>query len=283
VVRTSTKVFPDGSILELVRIPGGELNFLIWNGKSAKTAGQFVWQGETFAPLRIDPTILHLLQLPSNTANYGSTRKLFTEISDLISRAGVDDCVVKVMSFCAFATWMADYLPVAPFLWIVAPPMTAVEPLLQVVHQLFRRSLVVSDISAARFRVLPADLWPTLIMEVCHQSGQVLSLLRASKWHRALIAADGKAVDAFGARIVFAREPLRDPANAGFPLEVVLPPTRQYVPLMSSSESERIAAEYQAKLLHYRILNSAKVRTPAFDLNQFTIPMQETAHGGARS
>ena len=233
VVRTSAKVFPDGSILELVRIPGGELNFLIWNGKSAKTAGKFLRQGETFAPLRIDPTILRLLQLPSNTANYGSTRKLFTEISALISRAQVGDFVAKVMSLCVFATWMADYLPVAPFLWIVAPPMTAVEPLLQVVHQLCRRSLVVSDISAARFRFLPADLRPTLIMEVCHQSRQVLSLLRASKWHRALIAADGKAVDAFGARIVFAREPLRDPANAGFPLELVLPPTRQYVPLMS--------------------------------------------------
>jgi hypothetical protein len=283
VVRTSAKAFPDGSILELVRIPVGELNFLIWNGKSAKTAGQFVRQGETFAPLRIDPTILRWLQLPSGTAEYGSTRKLFTEISGLISRTQVGDGVVKAMSFCVFATWMADYLPVAPFLWIVAPPMTAVEPLLQVVHQLFRRSLVVSDISAARFRFLPADLRPTLLVEGCVQSRQVLNLLRASKRHRALIAADGKAVDAFGARIVFAREPLRDPANAGFPLELVLPPTRQYVPLMSSSEAERIAAEYQAKLLHYRILNWAKVRTPAFDLNQFTIPMQETAHSLAAS
>lgn len=83
-VRTSTKVFPDGSILELVRIPGGELNFLIWNEKSAKTAGQFVRQGETFAPLRIDATILRWLQLPSSTAEYGSTRKLFTEVSGWI-------------------------------------------------------------------------------------------------------------------------------------------------------------------------------------------------------
>jgi len=283
VVRTSDKVFPDGWLLELIRNPDGELNFLIWNGKSAKTAGQFVRQGETFAPLRVDPTILRWLQLPSNTAEYGSTRKLFTEISDLISRTQVGDGVVKAVSFSVFATWLADYLPVAPFLWIVVPPTTAVGPLLQVIHLLCRRSLVVSDISAARFRFLPVDLRPTLLVEVCVQSRQLLNLLRASKRHRALIAADGKAVDAFGARIVFAREPLRDPANAGFPLELVLPPTRQYIPPMSSSEAERIAAEFQAKLLHYRILNWAKVRTPAFDLNQFTIPMQETAHSLAAS
>ena len=283
VVRTSDKVFPDGSLLELIRIPGGELNLLFWDGKSAKTVGQFVRQGETFAPLRIDPTILRWLQLPSNIREYGSTRKLFTEISALISRTQVDDGLAKALSFCVFATWMSDYLPEAPFLWIVATPMSAVGPLLQVLHLLCRRSLVVSDISAARFRFLPADLRPTLVMEVDVQSRQVLNFLRASKRHRALIAADGKAVDAFGARIVFAREPLRDPAIAGFPLELVLPPTRKYIPLMSSLEAERFAAEFQGKLLRYRLLNWAKVRTPAFDLNQFTVPMQETAHSLAAS
>jgi hypothetical protein len=278
VVPTSSKVFPDGSLLELIRNPGGELNLLFWDGKSAKTAGQFVRQGETFAPLRVDPTILRWLQLPSTTAEYGSTRKLFTEISALISRTQVGDDLVKALSFCVFASWMSDYLPEAPFLWIVAPPMTAVGPLLQIMPLLCCRSFVVSDISAARFRFLPADLRPTLVMEVNVQSRQLLNLLRASKRHRALIAAGGKAVDAFGARVVFAHEPLRDPAIAGFPLELVLPPTFQYIPLMNSSEAERVAAEYQAKLLRYRILNWDKVRTPAFDLNQFTVPMQQTAH-----
>jgi hypothetical protein len=283
VVHTGGKVFPDGSMLELIQTPNGELSFLSWNGKSTKTAGKFVREGETFAPLRVDPTILHWLQLPSNTAEYGSTRKLFTEISDLISRTQLDDGVVKVASFSVFATWMAEFLPVAPYLWIVAPPTSAVGPLLQVLHLLCRRSIVVSEISAGQFRFLPVDLRPTLLIEVSQQSRQVLKLLRASKRHRALIAADGKAVDAFGARIVFAPEPLRDPESAGFPLELVLPPTRQYVPPISSSEAERIAAEYQAKLLHYRIANGAKVRTPAFDLDQFTVPMQEIAQSLAAS
>ena len=127
------------------------------------------------------------------------------------------------------------------------------------------------------------DLRPTLILEVDQQTRQVLNFLRISKRHRALIAADGKAADAFGARIVFAREPLRDPASAGFPLELVLPPTRQYIPPMSESEAGSIGTEYQAKLLRYRILNWAKVRTPAFDLDQFTVPMREIAHSLAAS
>jgi len=282
-VRTSSRVFSDGSILELIRIPNGELNFLIWDEKSANTAGQFVWRGETFVPPRLDPTILPWLHLPSKTKEFGSTRKLFTEIYDLISRTQVDDGVAKALSFFVFATWLDDYLPAAPFLWIVAQPTAATRPLLQVLHLLCRRSLVLSDISTAGFRFLPADLRPTLILEVDQQSRQLLNFLRASKRHGALIAANGKAVDGFGSKIVFARAPLRDPASAGFPLELVLPPTRQYIPLMSSSEAERIAAEYQAKLLRYRILSWSKVRTPAFDLNQFTVPVRETAHSLAGS
>ena len=32
VVRTPGEVFSDGSMLELVRIPGGDVQFLIWDG-----------------------------------------------------------------------------------------------------------------------------------------------------------------------------------------------------------------------------------------------------------
>jgi hypothetical protein len=283
VVHTGGKVFPDGSILEMIRIPNGEMRLLTWNGKSAKTAAQFVRHGETFAPLHLDPSISHWLQLPSDTVEYGSTRTLFTEISELISRTEVDDVVVKAASFTVFGTWMVEYLPVAPFLWIVAPPTSAPGPLLQLMQLLCRRSLVVSDISAARFRFLPADLRPTLLLDICQESRQMLNFLRASKRHRALIASGGKAVDAFGARIVFSHEPLRNLASAGFPLEIALPPARQHNPAMSSSEAERVGAEFQAKLLQYRIMNWAKVRTPAFELNQFSIPMQETAHSLAAS
>jgi hypothetical protein len=127
------------------------------------------------------------------------------------------------------------------------------------------------------------DLQPTLLTEVFQPTRRVLNLLRASTRHGAFLAAGGKATDAFCAKAVFAPEPLRDPASAGFPLELVLPPTREYVPPKSASEAEHIATEYQAKLLRYRLLNRAKVRAPAFDMNQFTVPMQELAYSLAAS
>src|ERR1019366_2157909 len=107
--------------------------FLAWDGESAKTVRQFVHHDETFVLLRVGPSILRSLQLPSNAAEYGSTRKLFTEISSLISRViHAGDGVVQPLTFSVFATWMIDCLPIPPYLWIVAPPTTtAAAPLIQ--------------------------------------------------------------------------------------------------------------------------------------------------------
>jgi hypothetical protein len=148
---------------------------------------------------------------------------------------------------------------------------------------LCRRALVVSDLSSVRFQSLPLELEPTLITEIFQPTRRALNLLRASTRHGAFVAAGGKAKDAFCSKIMFAPEPLRDPANAGFPLELVLPPTREYVPPISASEAERIAAEYQAKLLRYRLLNRAKACAPTFDMNQFTVPVQQLAYSLAAS
>jgi hypothetical protein len=283
-VHTGSKVFSDGAVLELIQDPKCDLNLLSWDGKSAKMAGQFVRGDETFVPLRVDPAILRSMRLPSHVAKYGTTRKLFTEISGLIAQATqAGDDVVLPLTFFVFATWLTDILPVAPFLWIVTPPTTTAALLRQLLVLLCRRAIFVSDISSVRFHSLPMDLQPTLLAEVFQPTRRALNLLRTSTRHGVFVAAGGKATDAFCAKTVFAPEPLRDPASVGFPFELVLPPTREYMPPISASEAERIATEYQAKLLRYRLVNRAKVRAPAFDMNQFTVPMQELTYSLAAS
>ena len=278
VVRSGGEVFSDRSILELVRIPTGHLKFLLWDGKSAKTVEQVVRNDDIFVPLRVAPAILRSLRLPSKALEYGSTRKLFTEISNLISRVTQQsDVVVQVLTFVVFATWLTDSLPFAPFVWILTTSTTTAAPIADVLRLLCRRAVTVSDVSAG-LHLLPADLRPTLLTEVFEPTRRVLNLLRASTRRGTLVAVHGKVVDPYCAQIVFAQEPLRDPASAGFPLELALSPTRTYVPPMASSEAEQLAAEYQAKLLQYRLANRAKVGAPAFDLGQFTAPMQKIGY-----
>jgi hypothetical protein len=283
VVHTGGQVFSDGSVLELIQGPNRKLNLLSWDGKSAKTAGQFVRGDESFVPLHVDPAILRSMRLPSKIAKYGSTRNLFTEISGLISRATqAGGGVVLPLTFSVFATWLADSLPVAPFVWIVTPPTTTAAPLGQLLGLLCRRAFVVSDISSARFHLLPMDLQPTLLTEIFQPTRRVLNLLRASTRHGAFVAAGGKAMDAFCAEIVFAPEPLRDPASAGF-RSSSCSLRRYYLSSIRATATEIIATKYQAKLLRYRLLNRVKVTTPTFDMNQFTVPMQELAYSLAAS
>jgi hypothetical protein len=92
---------------------------------------------------------------------------------------------------------------------------------------------------------LAVELQPTLITEVFQPTRGFLNQLRNSIRRGRLTATGGKAVDASCAKVVFAREPLRDAASAGFPLELVQSATPDYMPLMSASKAGQIAAEYQ--------------------------------------
>jgi hypothetical protein len=278
-VRASGKIFSDGSILDLVRGVDGKINFILWDGKSAKTVTQFVRNGERYVPLAIDPTIRRSLQLPSNIAPYDSTRNLFNNISDLISQVTpARKDVVDLLTFFVFGTWLGDSLSSAPFLWIVSPPMTSTGPLEQILTLLCRRALVVSECSLTKFRSLAVDLQPTLITKVFEPTRRHLRLLRTLTKRGALTAVGGKFVEASSAIVVFAPEPLRDQASAGFPLELELFPTADYIPRLSASKAEQISGEYQPQLLHYRLLSLARVNAPAFELSQFTIPMRDVAH-----
>ena len=279
VVLTGSKIFSDGSVLDLVRIPNGEINFVISDGKSAKTVPQFVRNGECHVPLRIDPTILHSMQLPSKTGEYGSTRELFNNISELIAQVTqARKDVTDLLTFFVFGTWVGDSLSSAPFLWIVSPPTTSAGPVEQILTLLCRRALVVGEGSLARFHSLAVDLQPTLVTQVFEPTRQLLNTLRITARRGELTAVGGKFVEASSAIVAFAPEPPRDQARAGFPLELVLFPTPDYIPRLSASKAEQIAAEYQPQLLHYRLLNVAKVQAPAFKLSEFTVPMQEVAY-----
>jgi len=279
VIRTGYEIFADGSALELIRISNNELGLVSWNGTSAETAQQFVRQGKTFAPLEIDPTALRFLRLPESVADHGSTRKLFGDVAAFVSRATQEaDDVVQMLTFFVFATWLGDRAPSAPpFLWIITPPTTTWAPLAQVLSILCRRALFVNHLSPLGLRSLPTGLGSTLLTEMVSPTKKDMGLLRMSTRHGALLAPGGQFVDLCRSQVVFSPEPLRDPPGAGFPLEIVLSPARNYIPLMSAAELESVATEFQCKFLHYRFVNLMKVHAPAFGLDQFTAPMRGLA------
>jgi hypothetical protein len=279
IVPSAGGVFPNGIATELIRGSDGSLKFLIWDGHSAKVAGDFAHGYVTHTPPHIHHSIRDAVVLPTGTAAFGSTRQLFTDVAELISRACSGNQFVAVaLSFFVFACWLSENAAVAPFLWVVVPVTCATAALKQVLLLLCRHALIVNSLSSKFPGSLPMELRPTLIAEVDSPSSGLLNNLRASQTHGIYPTRNGGAVDPFCSKVVFAREPLEDIAAAGYPLEIVLDPAAQYVPRSDSDHAARIAEKFQNKLLTYRLANSLKVAPPTLDLSQYSAPVQALAH-----
>jgi hypothetical protein len=128
----------------------------------------------------------------------------------------------------------------------------------------------------AALRSLPIALRPTIVGNISDETPGLLRLLRVSSQPNTYVPDCHGVVDVFCAKVVFANQSLRDPASAGFPLEIALPLTYEYAPLMDPRECERVAAEFQPKLLGYRLRNHTKVTNSELDLHGFTATTQET-------
>ena len=280
-VPTAGEIFNNDVIVEIIRAEGrnGSLRLLTWNGRQATAVDRVTVSDVTYVPLALNPTVGRALLLPSGAIVYGSTRQLFQELSRLVSRVTrLPESVATQIIFFAFATWFADRLPVAPFLWITAPPTVSTGPLLQLLALLCRSALMVTEPTAATLRSLPVWLRPTIVTEVSTMTSALLKALRASNRRGTLAVAGDELLDIYCAKVVISTQTLRDPAIVGFPLEIVLPPSREYVPQLDSQEVGRLASEFQGKLLMYRLANYAKVTAPSFDLSGFTAPTQELAY-----
>jgi len=265
--------------MELIRDSGGTMRFLIWDGNTPKIVDQFTHGGVTYTTPQFHSSVRDSLVLPSGLAEIASARQLYNPISKLISRAGGGkQTIVVPLSFVVFATWRSEYGPVPPILWVVGSAAFNTTALKQILRLLCRHAVVVNLLSASWPTSLPMGLQPTLIAEVDSPSRRLLSTLRASQAHGIYPTRAGQVVDPFCAKVIFAREPLEDPAAAGFPLEIVLAPADEYVPPLDSDQAARIAEEFQNKLLAYRLTNFSKTSPPTFDLGRVSTPVQALAH-----
>jgi hypothetical protein len=282
VVPTCGEVFGKDSIIEIVRSEARNAGprLLTWNGKHATLVEQFTVNGVTYVPLDLGAAIGRALLLPARATEYGSTRQLFNEIATLVSRASrLPNSAVILVAAWVFATWFADRLQAAPVLWITSSPTDSAGPLLQALALLSRRALLVTEPTVATLRSLPMQqLRPMIVTEVSTITPAFLKALRASNRRGTLSVVGNKAVDLYCPKIVVSHQPLRDPAQAGFPLEIALPLSNEHIPQLDAEESERLGSEFQAKLLMYRLLNWAKVTAPDFDLGEYTAPTRELAH-----
>lgn len=277
-ILTGGELFPDGGGLDLVRDADGQAALLLFDGRNHQVARRVETRCRTFEPLQVHPSTLRAMILPTRCAPYRSTRELFTEVSGLFSGViRLPESFAVALTFIIFATWLVDVLPIAPLLWVVVPSTSSAHALTQLLRLLCRRALFVADLSIVGLRALPMELKPTILADVSTVTRGLVKVIRASNHPNAYVPIGHQIADLFGAKIIFANQPLPDPAAAGFPFEIVLDPMCEYVTPMNRAAAQRVADEFQPKLLTYRLSNHNKVKTPCLNLKEFTAPARALA------
>jgi hypothetical protein len=278
--QTAGEILDDGSILELVAdgVKTKQPHLLQWNGKTAVVDDRLFHYGESYSPARLDASVLKALRLPTRITPFGSTRELFTAVCQLLARFNdLPERVIQQITYFLFADWLADRVWRAPLLSIVAPPTAPSGSLMRVLSLLCRRPLALGELSPGSFRKLPMWLMPTLLLDIPELNRPLQRLLRASSTRGMSVASEGLPVDLYCPKVVCSQEPLRDPSLLGLAIEVALPPTRRKLPILDWETSEKIADEFQSKLLMYRLTNLRKVCAPTTDLSELASPTQDLA------
>jgi len=123
-IETAGEIFSDGTIIEILRDPASPTGFSLVRSQQGvlDLKPTLSHAGRVYAPICVEQSVSKALRFPTQVAPPESTKKLFTDVHDLLHRylAQLDPCITA-MVFTVFASWMSPVLPIAPILSIFAP------------------------------------------------------------------------------------------------------------------------------------------------------------------
>jgi hypothetical protein len=128
-------------------------------------------------------------------------------------------------------------------------------------HCLCRRAALIAGSIPSRVYSLPALLRPTLLLDELqfngtHHSHALESWLRAGNARGVPVTVGGQLVDSFGAKVLCSRQPASDTALSSRALHISMVPTRKNLQALDEETVERIANDFQPRLLMFRLHQS---------------------------
>lgn len=261
-IETLGEVFEDGSFIEVVHDPADRdaLHLLAFDGKSAYIASRVEHEDSTYVPGSIDPVIARELRLPAEVPPPESGRELAADLPRIFQRyAGLLNEAAELMARFILATWVMDALPEAPSLLIIGPDTREITQLLGLIKHLSRHALLLTDVTANSLTMLPTDLGLTLAIEQPVLKHPLAALLDASRRRAFKVPRRGTLWSPHFTKAMHCVHQLQ--AGGIKAVKLVIAPSAQALPLLDDRELERIAREYQPRLLSFRFANYEIVRS----------------------
>ena len=195
---TAGEVFADNTMIEPIRNSSNTeaLKLLCWDGRKSTIGSRVRHDGRVFKPATIDPTILRALRLPTNSASHGSPRQLLTALSATVQRyCGLAENFAMLAGHFVLASWLIGGIPTAPRLSILGPDALGGTQLLQLLHCLCRRSLMLVQVDVNGVCSLPMEWRPTLLIRQAELSVRLERLLSAARKRNAYVPRSGRLLD----------------------------------------------------------------------------------------
>ncbi len=179
-------------------------------------------------------------------------------------------------TYFVLGSWLADRLEMSPLLSIVAPLGAPRAQFLRMLDCLCRRPVWLAEVTPKAFSSL-AGLRATFVIDEPILNRRTAKFLYTTNSHRCSALANGRILDILSAKIICSREPLHDSLLASHALVITLAPDVRKIPFLEAAVSDQIAAEFQPKLLQFRLENVSKIRIPDFDVTGLAAPIQDLA------
>jgi hypothetical protein len=280
-VITSGEIFPDGTIIELVRgaVGSDKPELLLWSGTAATVAPQVKYRDRVYEAPELSLSLYRAMLLPSRCSDYGSIRPFLSEIVALFNQhLHFSDRESRLMTGFCMSTWLADRLPLAPSLAISGPDQATGIEVLKLLYCLCRHPLLLTEVTPGSFRSLPMHLSLTSLINQEALRPSLKRLLRASSYRGFHLPANrGTLVDLYGPKAIFCGSDALVGSFSDGAIQISIAPSQWQGPMIDENLQKKIADEFQPRLLRYRLKNCACLRESRVDTTAFTPVTRQVA------
>jgi hypothetical protein len=267
-----SKVFRD-VVIESVRDPKNpeHLRLHCWNGRVATTVLTTLHRKCLYTPAPIPDGLARAIRFPVPSQAFGTPTQLFGSMSQFFEKyASLRSGTVEILVAFAVASWFVDCFPVTPTLQLLGPHFETGRAL-RLLSCLCRRPILLGDLDVGAISTLPSNLDPTLLLKQEKIGRRLTQVLHASSDRHFVIARGRGAIHAYGAKaIASAFEP-----SERLIVQLSLTPMQELRSILTVADEKRIANDFQAKLLRYRLVNRRDMSDVQIDVGDFVSAMRD--------
>jgi hypothetical protein len=257
----------DGWHIDIGRSPQSHLSFVKYEIEGEKIEfGTEMLLGDTLLVPPAEDGLIRHVRLPGGAVSYKSISNLLEEIDLLLSQCLDISAPHRFLLTCFVPyTWVADLLPLSPYIALVGLPQSGKSTALRVLHLLCRRGLLTSDISSAGFYRACDALMPTVFIDepaTTSQQAELCHLLRSGNTRDFVVLRDKESYRTYGPKVVAWTElPNDDALNSRCIVIPMLESSRTDLLRATDPNIVERAASLQNQLLRFRLRRYSTVQS----------------------